>query len=147
MARMVPNRLDTETQSHTERLLFEGFRDELENSDTVFHSVHRQSLDGEGRSCDGEADFVIAHPSRGVLVTEAKGGDIRNDPRTGEWTSIDRGGRPHRIGSGPRDAPQRGLAKRGTATPQARPGHVDTPEARRPAIPGKQSRQRPSRPA
>ena len=40
MARMYPNQLDPETASHAERLLYEGFRDELDNSYTVFHNVH-----------------------------------------------------------------------------------------------------------
>lgn len=97
MARMYPNQLDQETESHAERLLYKAFRDELDNSYTVFHSVHWQSLDGEGRPRDGEADFVIAHPDRGILIMEAKGGSIRNDPRSGEWISIDRGGRSHHI--------------------------------------------------
>src|SRR6266699_6212733 len=34
---------------------------------------------------DGEADFVIAHPDRGVLVVEVKGGTIRRDGKSGRW--------------------------------------------------------------
>jgi hypothetical protein len=94
---MYPGQLDPDTKSHAERLLYEGFRDKLDDSYTVFQPVHWQSLDREGRPRDGEADFVIAHPDRGILVIEAKGGGIRFDPRNGEWVSIDRGGRSHHI--------------------------------------------------
>ena len=97
MARMYPNQLDPDTKSDAEKLLYEGFRDQLGDSYTVFHAVHWQSLDREGRPRDGEADFVIAHPDRGIIVLEAKGGGIRFDPREGNWASIDRGGRSHHI--------------------------------------------------
>jgi hypothetical protein len=45
---------------------------------------------------DGEADLVIAHPERGVMVVEVKGGGVR---RIGakRWESVDRGGGVHRI--------------------------------------------------
>lgn len=45
---------------------------------------------------DGEADLVVAHPDRGVMVIEVKGGRIR---RLGpdRWESIDRGGTAHPI--------------------------------------------------
>lgn len=86
MARMYPNQLSPDTASDAERRLYAAFRDELDNRYTVFHSVAWQSLDPDGRPRDGEADFVIAHPRRGIPVMEAKGGAIRCDPRTGRWT-------------------------------------------------------------
>jgi hypothetical protein len=97
MARMYPNQLSPDTRSEAERRLYAAFRDELDNSYTVFHSVAWQSLDPAGRPRDGEADFVIAHPQRGILVMEAKGGTIHCDPRTGRWTSTDRSGQVHDI--------------------------------------------------
>jgi hypothetical protein len=36
-----------------------------------------------------EADFLIAHPDRGILVVEVKGGLIRYDPKTDAWFSND----------------------------------------------------------
>ncbi len=97
MARMYPNQLDPDTKSAAERQLYKAFRDGLDNDYTVFHSVAWLSLDGEGRPRDGEADFVIAHPQRGILVLEAKGGAIHYDPHTDCWTSTGRHGRTHEI--------------------------------------------------
>lgn len=96
MARMYPNQLQNVT-SPAEIRLYEAFRDQLENDYTVFHSVNWQALDGDNRPRDGEADFVIAHPQRGILVLEVKGGGIRHDPDADLWTSIDRSGRSHII--------------------------------------------------
>ena len=39
-----------------------------------------------------EADFLIAHPDRGVLILEVKGGTITHDPKTGRWTTTGKGG-------------------------------------------------------
>ena len=39
-----------------------------------------------------EADFLLAHPARGILVLEVKGGEIRYDPATDIWTSTGRSG-------------------------------------------------------
>ena len=97
MARMYPNQLSPATQSTAERLLYEAFRDGLDNDYTVFHSVAWQSVDGEGRPRDGEVDFIIVHPKRGILVLEAKGGTIRYEPSTDRWTSTSQHGRVHGI--------------------------------------------------
>ena len=97
MARMYPNKLSSHTESAAERKLYSAFREALDDSYIVFHSVAWQSKDAEGRPRDGEADFVIAHPKRGILVLEAKGGTIRYDPHTGRWTSTDRHGQVHKI--------------------------------------------------
>jgi hypothetical protein len=62
----------------------------------VFHSVSWIARsDGEAR--DGEADFLICHPERGLLVVEVKGGRIRADFTTGKWTSTDGSGKSHNI--------------------------------------------------
>jgi len=97
MARMYPNQISPDTESQAERLFYRAFRDDLDNDYAVFHSVAWQALDGEGRPRDGEADFVIAHPQRGILVLEAKGGTICCDPGTGCWTSTDHQGEVHDI--------------------------------------------------
>jgi len=62
----------------------------------VFHSVGWISRT-EGGARDGEADFLICHPDRGFLVVEVKGGRIRADYTTGEWSSVDRNGREYKI--------------------------------------------------
>ena len=62
----------------------------------VFHSVAWITRSEDG-ALDGEADFLICHPDRGLLVVEVKGGRIRADYRTGRWTSIDRNGQEHDI--------------------------------------------------
>lgn len=97
MARMYPNQLAADTESRAEQRLYDGFRDELDNSYTVFHSVSWQSIESNGRPRDGEADFVVAHPQRGILVMETKGGRIDFNPRSGRWTSTSAGGRVSNI--------------------------------------------------
>jgi len=88
MARMYPDPISPDTKSGAERRLYEAFREALDDDYTVFHSVAWQSQDKRGRARDGETDFVIAHPQRGVLILEAKEGTIRCDPSTGRWTSM-----------------------------------------------------------
>src|SRR5687768_16633233 len=44
---------------------------------------------GSGAPKPAEADFLIAHPDRGILVVEAKGGVIRREPTTDRWYSND----------------------------------------------------------
>lgn len=97
MARMYPNQLDPDTESPAERLLYQSFREGLDDSYTVFHSVAWQALDGNRRRRDGEADFVIAHPDRGILVLEVKGGGIEYDAQTRRWYSRSGDGRLHSI--------------------------------------------------
>ena len=87
MARIYPTRPRVETRSRAERRLYDAFRDGLPDDYVVFHSVAWQVRDTRGGAQDGEADFVIVHPDRGVLVIEVKGGRIRYDGTTGQWWS------------------------------------------------------------
>lgn len=98
MARMFPNRLFVGTQSNAERKVFHALKDLLPESYVVFHSVpvYRQLVDG-GRLADGEIDFLVAHPNKGVMLIEVKGGGISHDSASREWMSIDIQGRKHVI--------------------------------------------------
>jgi hypothetical protein len=66
----------------------------LDDQWRVFHSVRWQSV-RRGRQGDGEADFILLHPSRGIVVLEVKGGDV--EVAEGSWFSTDRRGTRHRI--------------------------------------------------
>src|SRR6266568_5034812 len=87
MAHMYPTPMDPNTVSQAERKLYALFRDQLDDSYLVFHSVTWLWAGERGNACDGEADFVIVHPTQGVLVLEVKGGGIARNKRTGVWTS------------------------------------------------------------
>ena len=98
MARMFPNRLLAGTQSNAERKVFHALKDLLSESYTVFHSipVYRQSDHG-GRLADGEIDFLVVHPDKGLLLIEVKGGGISHESASGEWMSTDIQGCRHVI--------------------------------------------------
>jgi hypothetical protein len=97
MAKMYPQHFDPKTASHAERDLFETFRTALPNDYFVFHSACFQLPTRMGNVRDGEADFLVVHPQKGVLVIEVKGGEIIHHRKSGEWISIDRGGQRHVI--------------------------------------------------
>lgn len=85
MARMYPERATIEADSRAEHDLYGLLRDQLPNDYVVFHSVRWQQPRRGGGVYHGEADFIIAHPSRGILVVEVKGGRIEFDGRLGQW--------------------------------------------------------------
>jgi hypothetical protein len=94
MARMVPFPMQP-TESSAERRLYEAFLEQLDDDYVVYHSVdwvlgpRRRG----GPPQQGEADFVLAHPVDGLLVVEAKGGEVGYDPDLRRWFQAGRGGR------------------------------------------------------
>src|SRR5262249_6472256 len=101
MAQMYPNQLPLAVQAEPGRAaeckVYAALEKSLDRSYTVFYGVAwlaRRPGDG---ARDGEIDFVVAHPERGVLLLEVKGGRVARDAGTGIWVSIDRNGKPHRI--------------------------------------------------
>ncbi len=85
MARMFPNTLNPDTDSRAEIQLYALFEKELPSTYHVFHSVAWQSRTGRYWARDGEADFVIIHPQLGILILEAKAGQISFDGPSGRW--------------------------------------------------------------
>jgi len=93
MAKIFPGAVQWTPERDAERQVYEACRDQLSNDYTVFYSAKWQWPERGSRvPRDGEADFVIAHPTYGVLVLEVKGGRISYDPLTNRWTSLARGG-------------------------------------------------------
>ncbi|MEJ7653246.1 MAG: nuclease-related domain-containing protein, partial [Chloroflexia bacterium] len=113
MARMYPERLPTppeSVESAAERWLYTAFERALPDDVVVMHSVawllrERPSSDSrywppsEPTVADrhGEADFVIIHPRRGVLILEVKGGVIRRDGAADKWYRLSAAGIKYRI--------------------------------------------------
>lgn len=63
----------------------------------AYYSVSWIDRVPRGVSQDAEADFVIIHPDRGILIVEAKGGGIARDSATGDWFTINHKGQRHQI--------------------------------------------------
>jgi hypothetical protein len=76
MARFIPDVVAGEIAHDSERIVYEGLRG-LPTGFVVLHSFPwlRPTRDLAGEPLrEGEADFVILHPDRGLLVLEVKGG-------------------------------------------------------------------------
>lgn len=96
MARMIPSRCDADA-AQSERTVYEALADQLPGAWLVLHSK-RLFLPADERHrtpYEGEADFVVIDPRRGVLVLEVKGGQAVWRDEDGIWYSKSYGGRVH----------------------------------------------------
>jgi hypothetical protein len=84
---------ENDPSENSERIVA-SFLKSLSSQWTILHHVSWQSL-RDGRQGDGEADFVLIHPSKGLLVLEVKGGGIQVE--NGRWCTTDRHGHVHTI--------------------------------------------------
>ncbi|HYI25746.1 MAG TPA: NERD domain-containing protein, partial [Thermomicrobiales bacterium] len=96
MARMYPAQVSSATTSGAERTLFNQLRLQLPDHWIAMHSVGWLNRNPR-RDEHGEADFLIVHPDRGVLVLEVKGGHISGKWADDTWFSVDARGRKHEI--------------------------------------------------
>lgn len=76
MAKMIPHKA-YETGSEGEDRIFESLQMQLPNDYTVFHSV--RWIGSDRKRSQGEADFIVFHPNKGVLIIEVKAGIIAVD--------------------------------------------------------------------
>jgi nuclease-like protein/UvrD-like helicase family protein len=90
-----------EDSSHSEHEVFEALKSTLTPGWTVFSSVHWTSKNSRGKFRDGEADFVLYHPERALLVLEVKGGGIEFDPHSGDWYTVPAGQARRKLKRGP----------------------------------------------
>ena len=95
MARMIPQLSAEQLKafpSRAEARFYEACCKHLADDVVVIYSANWIYRDAKGRLNEGEADFTILSPQRGVLAVEVKGGGISFDAATGAWHSVDRNG-------------------------------------------------------
>ncbi len=86
-------REDPESPSEAERILYRALQEQLPDEYVVFHRRPWHAPNAQGSARDGEADFVIAHEEKGILVVEAKSGGVARDVKSGRWHAVDHDGR------------------------------------------------------
>lgn len=74
MAIFYPSNVQDFHSSEGEKLVWKSLH-RLPDSYTVFYSYRWLGTISQRRS-EGEADFVVLHPSKGILSIEVKAGDI-----------------------------------------------------------------------
>lgn len=94
MAQMYPDPLPDDVLTNPYREaevdVYNRLRDQLPDDWVCWYSRPWLGLLPSGEEKDGEADFVVAHPDRGFLVIEVKGGTVRREEKTERWTSTNR---------------------------------------------------------
>ena len=70
------------TSSHAELRVYEALKSGLPPGWTAWHSLRIQTKDGT----EGEGDFVLVDPDRGLFVIEVKGGAL--EARDGRWFQV-----------------------------------------------------------
>lgn len=76
---LYPQQAPRPTDSHAESAVWQALRTQLPAGWYAWHSLRVRTRKGWTR----EGDFVLAVPSRGLLVLEVKGGDV--EQRDGRW--------------------------------------------------------------
>ncbi len=93
----IPNDWRRDAKRRAELVLYDRLRDGLPAGWTVFYDVAWLARVRDQRPEDGQTDFIIIHPTFGVLLVELKGGQISYNSGTGQWTSTDLNGQTHEI--------------------------------------------------
>lgn len=93
MAKFYPTIINNFHGSEGERLVYEALS-KLSHEYVIFHS-YRWLGDVSQRRSEGEADFVILHPTKGILSIEVKAGGISY--RHGNWIQTNRNTKEEKI--------------------------------------------------
>ncbi len=83
--------------SSAEKHLYDLFRSNLGDDWRVYYSRTLSSRESSSGHKDNEIDFVLYHPSYGLIVIEVKGGRISYDAEKGVYFSINRHDEKFRI--------------------------------------------------
>src|SRR4051794_35582785 len=92
---MYPPSLGSDVKSAAEVKVFNSLQAGLDDGWEVFHSAGVMIRDPVKGAQDDEADFVLCHPEKGIVVLEVKGGGI--ECQHGAWYRLGRAGSRERI--------------------------------------------------
>jgi hypothetical protein len=95
MATMIPDyeihQVFSEHLSHAETAVYSALKNQLPSTTTVLYSVPWVARNSNGDIRDGETDFVVIDPDRGIAIIEVKGGSIEVSAG-GLWSTRGDGG-------------------------------------------------------
>jgi len=95
MATMFPERLPLHIQENPrlsgERKVYLALK-YLPDKYHVFYNIKWLLHDGRWGVQEGESDFIIAHPDKGIIILEVKGGIISFSSQEAQWHSQDKSG-------------------------------------------------------
>ena len=100
MAHLYPNPISPDTESDAEKHIYELFEKHLNDSFHIIHSASWIARQPHSGASDGETDFVIIHPARGILLLEVKGGEVQLEQinqKKPQWYSISKNRKKHEI--------------------------------------------------
>ncbi len=90
--RELPAYIKNDAKRSTEVKVFRAIQDEFSDDWHCFYSRPWFGLDKFGGEREGEADFILANATAGILFMEVKGGLVSWSPEEGQWSSKDRQG-------------------------------------------------------
>ena len=100
MAKIYPQRpsqsIIEDPKRSAEMKVFQVLKD-LPDRYEIFYSMSWQDFSTQTGFYEGEADFVIIHPEKGIIILEVKGGAILYKAEVDKWYSQDREGDYHEI--------------------------------------------------
>jgi len=88
MARMIPEFIDYSIKSGAERKIFSWFKDSPDTKDWIV--LFSEKISEHVKLVQGEIDFLILAPNKGIFSIEVKGGRVRSN--NGLWEFTDRNG-------------------------------------------------------
>ena len=87
---VLPDYIRRDPFREAEVWVYDELKTQLPDSYRCYYSRPWLGLTSRGEEIEGEADFVIAHPEKGVLVVEVKGGGVRRLEGSEQWVSRNR---------------------------------------------------------
>jgi hypothetical protein len=88
----LPDYIRRDPFREAEVYVYDQLKARLSDSYRCYYSRPWLGVTSQGEEKEGEADFVVAHPDRGFLVVEVKGGGVRRLEGSEQWVSRNRHG-------------------------------------------------------
>jgi len=89
---VLPDYIRRDPFREAEVFVYDQLQTQLPNTYRCYYSRPWLGVTSRGEEKEGEADFVVAHPDRGFLVVEVKGGGVRRLEGSEQWVSKNRYG-------------------------------------------------------
>lgn len=89
---VLPDYIRRDPFREAEVYVYDQLKARLSDSYRCYYSRPWLGVTSQGEEKEGEADFVVAHPDRGFLVVEVKGGGVRRLEGSEQWVSRNRHG-------------------------------------------------------